>query len=74
MRRLHLESGDIAVWGAPTRFVYHGGSDDRLHFAVGVVDRGRARRAHRRGQPIQIKTQKREDVTCRITGQEESSL
>lgn len=24
IRRLHLESGDIAVWGGPARFVYHG--------------------------------------------------
>ena len=24
VRRLHLESGDIAVWGGPARFVYHG--------------------------------------------------
>ncbi len=22
--RLHLESGDIVVWGGPARFVYHG--------------------------------------------------
>jgi DNA oxidative demethylase len=22
-RRLHLESGDIVVWGAPARFIYH---------------------------------------------------
>jgi DNA oxidative demethylase len=24
VRRLHLENGDIAVWGGPARFVYHG--------------------------------------------------
>jgi len=24
VRRLHLESGDIVVWGGPARFVYHG--------------------------------------------------
>jgi len=24
VRRLHLESGDIAVWGGPARFAYHG--------------------------------------------------
>jgi DNA oxidative demethylase len=24
IRRLHLESGDIVVWGGPARFVYHG--------------------------------------------------
>src|SRR5216684_7293391 len=24
VRRLRLESGDIAVWGGPARFVYHG--------------------------------------------------
>ena len=24
IRRLHLESGDVAVWGGPARFVYHG--------------------------------------------------
>ena len=24
VRRRHLESGDIAVWGGPARFVYHG--------------------------------------------------
>ena len=24
VRRLHLESGDIVVWGGPSRFVYHG--------------------------------------------------
>jgi DNA oxidative demethylase len=24
VRRLHLEHGDIAVWGGPARFVYHG--------------------------------------------------
>jgi alkylated DNA repair protein (DNA oxidative demethylase) len=24
VRRPHLESGDIAVWGGPARFVYHG--------------------------------------------------
>jgi alkylated DNA repair protein (DNA oxidative demethylase) len=23
-RRLHLENGDVAVWGGPARFVYHG--------------------------------------------------
>jgi len=23
-RRLHLESGDVVVWGGPARFVYHG--------------------------------------------------
>jgi alkylated DNA repair protein (DNA oxidative demethylase) len=23
-RRLHLESGDIVVWGGPARFTYHG--------------------------------------------------
>jgi DNA oxidative demethylase len=37
VRRLHLESGDIAVWGGPARFVYHG-----------VVAQGRAARADRR--------------------------
>jgi DNA oxidative demethylase len=24
VRRLHLESGDIVVWGGPARFIYHG--------------------------------------------------
>ena len=24
VRRMHLESGDIVVWGGPARFVYHG--------------------------------------------------
>jgi alkylated DNA repair protein (DNA oxidative demethylase) len=24
VRRLHLEHGDVAVWGGPARFVYHG--------------------------------------------------
>jgi alkylated DNA repair protein (DNA oxidative demethylase) len=24
VRRLHVENGDIAVWGGPARFVYHG--------------------------------------------------
>ena len=24
VRRLHLESGDIVVWGGPARFFYHG--------------------------------------------------
>ena len=24
VRRLRLESGDVAVWGGPARFVYHG--------------------------------------------------
>jgi alkylated DNA repair protein (DNA oxidative demethylase) len=24
VRRLHLVSGDVAVWGGPARFVYHG--------------------------------------------------
>jgi alkylated DNA repair protein (DNA oxidative demethylase) len=24
VRRLHLESGDVVVWGGPARFVYHG--------------------------------------------------
>ena len=24
VRRLHLENGDIAVWGGPARFIYHG--------------------------------------------------
>jgi alkylated DNA repair protein (DNA oxidative demethylase) len=24
VRRLRLESGDIAVWGGPARFIYHG--------------------------------------------------
>lgn len=24
LRRLHLESGDVVVWGGPARFVYHG--------------------------------------------------
>jgi alkylated DNA repair protein (DNA oxidative demethylase) len=24
VRRLRVESGDVAVWGGPARFVYHG--------------------------------------------------
>jgi alkylated DNA repair protein (DNA oxidative demethylase) len=24
VRRLHLESGDVVVWGGPARFIYHG--------------------------------------------------
>ena len=24
VRRLRLENGDVAVWGGPARFVYHG--------------------------------------------------
>ena len=24
VRRLHLENGDVAVWGGPARFIYHG--------------------------------------------------
>jgi DNA oxidative demethylase len=24
VRRLHVESGDVAVWGGPARFIYHG--------------------------------------------------
>jgi alkylated DNA repair protein (DNA oxidative demethylase) len=24
VRQLHLESGNIVVWGGPVRFVYHG--------------------------------------------------
>jgi alkylated DNA repair protein (DNA oxidative demethylase) len=24
VRRLHLQNGDVVVWGGPARFIYHG--------------------------------------------------
>ena len=38
-RRLHLESGDVVVWGGPARFVYHGVAPlkDGLHPLTGAV-------------------------------------
>jgi alkylated DNA repair protein (DNA oxidative demethylase) len=38
VRRLRLESGDIAVWGGPARFVYHGVAslEDRQHPLTGT--------------------------------------
>jgi alkylated DNA repair protein (DNA oxidative demethylase) len=39
VRRLHLESGDVVVWGGPARFVYHGVSPlkDGEHPLTGAV-------------------------------------
>jgi alkylated DNA repair protein (DNA oxidative demethylase) len=39
VRRLPLESGDVAVWGGPARFVYHGVAPlkDGLHPLTGVA-------------------------------------
>ena len=39
VRRLRLESGDIAVWGGPARFVYHGVAplDDGQHPLTGAA-------------------------------------
>ena len=39
LRRLRLESGDIAVWGGPARFVYHGVAPlkDGQHPLTGTV-------------------------------------
>jgi alkylated DNA repair protein (DNA oxidative demethylase) len=39
VRRLHLEDGDVVVWGGPARFVYHGVAPlkDRLHPLTGAV-------------------------------------
>src|SRR5215472_11731113 len=39
LRRLHLESGDVVVWGGPARFVYHGVAPlkDGLHSLTGAV-------------------------------------
>ena len=39
VRRLRLESGDIAVWGGPARFVYHGVAPlkDGLHPLTGAA-------------------------------------
>ena len=39
VRRLRLESGDIAVWGGPARFVYHGVAPlrDGRHPLTGTV-------------------------------------
>lgn len=38
VRRLRLESGDVAVWGGPARFVYHGVSPlkDGIHPLTGA--------------------------------------
>jgi DNA oxidative demethylase len=38
-RRLRLESGDVAVWGGPARFVYHGVTPlkDGLHALTGAA-------------------------------------
>ena len=37
VRRLRLESGDVAVWGGPARFIYHGVAplDDGQHSLTG---------------------------------------
>ena len=39
VRRLRLESGDIAVWGGPARFIYHGVAplDDGQHPLTGAA-------------------------------------
>jgi alkylated DNA repair protein (DNA oxidative demethylase) len=39
VRRLHLESGDIVVWGGPARFAYHGVAplNDGLHPLTGTA-------------------------------------
>ena len=39
VRRLRLESGDIAVWGGPARFIYHGVAplDDGQHPLTGAT-------------------------------------
>lgn len=39
VRRIHLESGDVVVWGGPARFVYHGVAPlkDGLHPLAGAV-------------------------------------
>jgi alkylated DNA repair protein (DNA oxidative demethylase) len=39
VRRLRVESGDVAVWGGPARFVYHGVAPlkDGLHPLTGAV-------------------------------------
>ncbi|HSA60735.1 MAG TPA: alpha-ketoglutarate-dependent dioxygenase AlkB [Nitrospiraceae bacterium] len=39
VRRLRVENGDIAVWGGPARFVYHGVAPlkDGLHPLTGAV-------------------------------------
>ena len=39
VRRLRLESGDIAVWGGPARFIYHGVAplDDGQHPVTGAA-------------------------------------
>ena len=39
VRRLHLESGDVVVWGGPARFVYHGVAPlkDGLHPLTGAI-------------------------------------
>ena len=39
VRRLHLESGDVVVWGGPARFVYHGVAPlkDGQHPLTGTV-------------------------------------
>jgi alkylated DNA repair protein (DNA oxidative demethylase) len=39
VRRIHLESGDVVVWGGPARFVYHGVAPLRegVHPLTGAV-------------------------------------
>jgi DNA oxidative demethylase len=39
VRRLRLESGDVAVWGGPARFIYHGVAplDDGQHPLTGAA-------------------------------------
>lgn len=39
VRRLRLENGDVAVWGGPARFIYHGVAPlkDGLHPATGAA-------------------------------------
>lgn len=39
VRRIHLESGDVVVWGGPARFVYHGVAPlkDGVHPLTGDV-------------------------------------
>ena len=39
VRRLRVESGDIAVWGGPARFIYHGVAplDDGQHPLTGAA-------------------------------------
>jgi alkylated DNA repair protein (DNA oxidative demethylase) len=39
VRRIHLESGDVVVWGGPARFIYHGVAPlkDGVHPLTGAV-------------------------------------